>query len=155
VRVNVIGPWKKGFRKPLWVMTSLTPEKSLEIYRARMRIEESFRDLKSLLNLDKIVNKTQDNMEKMVALGLIAYAIGLLVGESIRDHQYASSEPAAATMSRNQNPTQKSKYWKPYSGLCVLLKQKIMLTHQVLEKVILAVQRAFVCLVPGDVRCYV
>jgi len=155
VRVNVIGTWKKGFRKPLWVMTSLVPEKGLEIYQARVKIEESFRDLKNLLNLKKIVNKSQDNMEKMVALVLIAYAIGLLVGESIRDHQYGSSEPTDATISGKQNPTHKGKYWELYSGLFVLLKQKVTLAHQLLEQVILAVQRAFACLVLGDVRCYV
>jgi uncharacterized membrane protein YwzB len=118
-------------------------------------IEESFRDLKSLLHLDKIVNKTQSNMEKMVALVLIAYAIGLLVGESIRDHLYASSEQAPATTSGQQDPPHKGKYWTLYSGLFVLLKQKVALTHQALEQVILAVQRAFACLVLGDVRCYV
>jgi hypothetical protein len=155
VLVNVIGTWKKGFRKPLWVMTNLAPEKGLEIYQARAKIEESFRDLKSLLHLDKIVNKTQSNMEKMVALVLIAYAIGLLVGESIRDHLYASSEQAPATTSGQQDPPHKGKYWTLYSGLFVLLKQKVSLTHQVLEQVILAAQRAFACLVLGDVRCYV
>ena len=155
VLVNVIGTWKKGFRKPLWVMTNLAPEKGLEIYRARMKIEESFRDLKSLLHLDKVVNKTQDNMEKMVALVLIAYAIGVLVGESIRDQLYGSSEQAHATTSGNQDPAHKGKYWTLYSGLFVLLKHKITLTYQVLEQVILAAQRAFACLVLGDVRCYV
>jgi hypothetical protein len=39
VLVNVIGTWKKGFRKPLWVMTNLAPEKGLEIYQARAKIE--------------------------------------------------------------------------------------------------------------------
>jgi hypothetical protein len=94
-------------------------------------------------------------MEKMVALVLIAYAIGLLVGESIRDYLYGSSEPARATTSGKQNPAYRGKYWTLYSGLFVLLKQKITLTHQALEQVILAVQRAFACLVLGDVRCYV
>jgi hypothetical protein len=155
VLVNVIGTWKKGFRKPLWVMTNLAPETGLAIYQARTKIEESFRDLKSLLHLDKVVNKTQNNMEKMVALVLIAYAIGLLVGESIRDHLYGSSEQAPATTSRQQNPAHKGKYWTLYSGLFVLLKQKVTLTHQVLEQLILAVQRAFACLVLGDVLCYV
>jgi hypothetical protein len=94
-------------------------------------------------------------MEKMVALMLIAYAIGLLVGESIRDHLYGSSEQAQPAASEKRNPVPKAKYWTLYSGLFVLLKQKITLTHQVLEQVILAVQRAFACLVLGDVRCYV
>lgn len=155
VLVNVIGTWEKGFRKPLWVMTTLAPGKGLEIYQARMKIEESFRDLKSLLHLDKVVNKTQSNMEKMVALVLIAYAVGLLVGESIRDHLYGSSEKASATTSGQQDPAHKGKYWALYSGLFVLLKQKITLTHQVLEQLILAVQHAFACLVLGDVRCHV
>jgi len=155
VLVNVIGTWEKGFRKPLWVMTTLAPEKGLEIYQARMKIEESFKDLKSLLHLDKVVNKTQSNMEKMVALVLIAYAIGLLVGESIRDHLYGSPEQASATTSGQHVPAHKGKYWALYSGLFVLLKQKITLTHQVLEQVILAVQRAFACLVLAGVRCYV
>lgn len=155
VLVNVIGTWKKGFRKPLWVMTNLAPEEGLGIYQARTKIEESFKDLKNLMHLDKVVNKTQSNMEKMVALVLIAYAIGLLVGESIRDHVYGSSAQAHATTSGKQGPAHKSKYWKLYSGLFVLLKQKILLSHQVLEQVILAVQHAFACLVLGDVRYYV
>jgi len=155
VLVNVIGTWEKGFRKPLWVMTNLSPDEGLEIYQARMKIEESFRDLKSLLHLDKVMNKTQDNMEKMVALMLIAYAIGLLVGESIRDHMYGSTEPPRATTSGKQDPAHKGKHWTLYSGLFVLLKQKITLTHQALEQLISGVQHAFACLVLGDVRCYV
>jgi len=39
-------------------------------YEAR----ESFRDMKNLLGLEKLMNKHRDNMEKMVALLLIAYA---------------------------------------------------------------------------------
>jgi len=101
------------------------------------------------------MNKTQENMEKMVALMLIAYAIRLLVGESIRDHMYDSTEPARATTSRKQDPARKGKHWTLYSGLFVPLKQKIALTHQALEQVISAVQRAFACLVLGDVRCNV
>ena len=40
-----------------------------------MKIEESFRDLKSLLGLSKIMNKSRERMEKMVAMVLLAYAI--------------------------------------------------------------------------------
>lgn len=63
VAVNLIGIWKLGHRKPLWVMTDLEPEQGLRTYKARFKIEESFRDLKSLLNLNKIMNKSQSNME--------------------------------------------------------------------------------------------
>ena len=42
--------WEAGCSQPLWVMTSLEdPRKGLEIYRRLMTIEESFKDLKSLL----------------------------------------------------------------------------------------------------------
>ena len=147
VRVNVIGIWRKGFRRPLWVMTNLVPEEALQIYLARMKIDESYRDLKSLLNLDKIMNKIQVNMEKMVALVLIAYAIGLLLGESIRDRVYGPPE---------DTPTaRQGKYWKLYSGLFVLLKQKMPLPNHILEQVVSGVQDSFACLALGNVRCYV
>ena len=42
-----------GFNNPLWIITSL------ELYFKRMRIEICFRDLKSLLYLDKIMNKSR------------------------------------------------------------------------------------------------
>ncbi|MFN3929268.1 MAG: transposase [Thermoflexus sp.] len=88
VRVNVAGEWRKGLEEPLWVITDLEPEKGLAIYRQRMKIEECFKDLKDLLSLAKIMNKKQENMEKMVAMVLMAYAFGLLVGEELRDLVY-------------------------------------------------------------------
>jgi transposase len=39
----------------------------LLIYDERMKIEESFRDLKRLLNLEKVMNKKRENMEKVIA----------------------------------------------------------------------------------------
>ncbi len=56
VRVQLIGRWKKGLSEPLWGMTNLEPPHALHIYLARMKIEESFRDLKSLLHLDQVRN---------------------------------------------------------------------------------------------------
>jgi hypothetical protein len=49
VQINLIGYWRKSQSTPLWVITSLEPETGLEIYQARMKIEESFRDCKDLL----------------------------------------------------------------------------------------------------------
>jgi len=46
----------------------LKSEKGLEIYSARMKIEESFRDLKGLLGMERLMNKTKEKMEKMIAL---------------------------------------------------------------------------------------
>jgi len=54
-----------------------------------MKIEESFKDLKSLLHLDKRMNKSRERMEKMIALTLIAYTLGYLVGEAAREVGYA------------------------------------------------------------------
>lgn len=150
VPVNVIGIWRKGFKRPLWVMTNLDPELALKIYRARMKIDESFKDLKSLLGIDRVMNKRQANMEKMVALLLIAYAIGLLVGESLRDEMY-NGPPSDADSSQPRT----GKRWKLYSGLFILIKQKIWLSQQLLERIITAVLRTFTRLVRGDVRTYV
>ena len=88
VPVNIIGIWRPGMREPLWVMSNLAPERALKIYLGRMKIEEAFRDLKSLLGLDRPMNKTQHNMEQLAVLTMIAYAVGLLVGEALRDELY-------------------------------------------------------------------
>jgi len=84
VFVNVIGVWQKGFSDPMWIMTNLKAEEGLVIYLKRMKIEQTFRDLKSLLNFHKLMNKRRTLMEKMVALILIAYAVALVVGETLR-----------------------------------------------------------------------
>jgi hypothetical protein len=89
VFVNVIGVWHKGFSEPMWIMTNLKAQDGLEIYSQRMKIEEAFRDLKSLLNFRKLMNKRRTLMEKMVALFLIAYAIILVVGEALRASLFA------------------------------------------------------------------
>ncbi len=84
VFVNVIGVWQKGFSDPMWIMTNLKAEEGLAIYLKRMKIEQTFRDLKSLLNFHKLMNKRRILMERMVALILITYAIVLVVGETLR-----------------------------------------------------------------------
>lgn len=114
VFVNLIGVWKEGFSKPLWVMTNLDAKQGLEVYAQRMKIEESFRDMKSLLGLEKLMTKRRDHMEKMVALLLIAYAIGLWLGETLRSTLF---------------PKDTRKH-KMYSGLFVLLKLKLALSRQ-------------------------
>ena len=114
VFVNVIGIWQEGFSKPLWVMTNLEAERGLSIYLQRMKIEESFRDMKSLLGLEKLMNKRRDHMEKMAALLLIAYAIALWLGETLRSMLFPEG-------------TRKHKL---YSGLFVLLKLKLTITKQ-------------------------
>jgi Transposase DDE domain len=89
VCVNVIGTQKKGFSNPIWVMTNMSATIGLTYYLERMKIEEAFRDLKSLLNFHKLMNKRRSQMEKMVALLLIAYALALILGEALREHLFA------------------------------------------------------------------
>ena len=130
-------------------MTNLEPEQGWKIYQKRMKIEQSFRDLKSLLCLDKVMNKSQAKMEQMVAMVLLTYTIGLLVGESIRDHLYGGQG----------NPGQKArrhgKRWALYSGLFVLVKQKIQIAAEALERIMQQVKSAFRLMVLGDVRTIV
>jgi len=105
IKVHLSGHWQGGFKEPLWVMTNLEePEEALKIYQSRMKIEESFKDLTSLLNLDKIMNKSQEYLEKMIDMVMLAYAVGLLIGESIRETSY------------------KGKKAENYSGLFIFLK---------------------------------
>ncbi len=85
--MNLAGEWARGLRKPLWVITHLQPEAALTIYKARMNIEQAFRDLKSLLRWDKIMNKTRRNIEDDCHR-LLAHAITLLIGEDIRERIY-------------------------------------------------------------------
>lgn len=139
VEVNLAGRWEKGFKKPMWVISSLkvNPSEALEIYGLRMKIEECFRNLKSLLDLDKIMNKKRVNMEKMVALTLLAYSIGLLLGEEIRDRVYVGAK------------------WKQYSGLFILLKRSDGAVKRIWKDIVESVYSFFRTLVFGNVRTHV
>lgn len=50
-----------------------------------MKTEEAFKDLKRLLGLEKLRNKTVEKPEMVVALLLLASVAGLLVGEFWRE----------------------------------------------------------------------
>jgi transposase len=70
IRVNVAGHWKDGFKEPLYVVTNLEPREGMKIYKERMKIDQSFRDLKNLLAIDKNMSKTKDRMEKLMGRDL-------------------------------------------------------------------------------------
>jgi hypothetical protein len=108
VFVNLVGSWHKGFSEPMWVMTNLDAQQALSIYLQRMKIEESFRDMKRFFGLTKLMNKHRDQMEKMLALLLIAYTISLWLGEDLKSATFQENSP------KN----------KLYSGIFVLLKLK-------------------------------
>jgi hypothetical protein len=133
VFVNVIGVWRGGFSKPLWVMTNLKAEDGLAIYLQRMKIEECFRDMKNLLGLEKLMNKRRSYMEKMVALLVIAYVIGLWLGETLRETLFPGDN-------RKHNL---------YSGLFVLLKLKLMISLQDYTRISLQALVAFSLLTLG------
>jgi len=160
VLVNVIGIWKKGLDEPMWIMTNLEARQGLKIYFARMKIEETYRDLKSLLGLTKLMNKQQVYMEKMVSLLLLTFTIGLLVGEELRDLLYG--EPITGDQEVDEKERvpgtpalKKGKKWKRYSGLFVLLKQKWSLSDEQKTAVLSAALATFHTLVYSNVRSFV
>ena len=151
---------EEGLDEPMWIMANLDARQGLQIYFARMKIEETYRDLKSLLGMTRLMNKRQVYMEKMVALLLLVFTIGLLVGEELRDLLYgepvAEDEPVNDQDRIPGDPTRKKgKKWKRYSGLFVLLKQKWSLTHDQMADVLLAAFTNFLALLLPHVRTFV
>lgn len=156
VKVNLIGTMQKGLSKPLWVVTTLKPDEGLEIYQKRMKIELTFRDCKDLLHLPKLMNKQQRHLEQMIALTLIAYNIGLWYGEALRDVIYAKVKPSqlgrslAGKLTIYGHPK-----WSIYSGLFVLLKQKLRIPRSEITLVAKEATDAFAYLIYGNVRSFV
>ncbi len=160
VCVNVIGTWGKGFKDPLWVMTNLEAKQAQQIYFARMKIEESFRDLKGLLGMTRLMNKQQQIMEKMLALLLIVYAIGLLIGEGLRDHLYGELiQEQDEVPEKERIPgspfLKKGKKWKRYSGLFILLKQKWSLSASEWQNLLASALASFLTMVQHPVPTHV
>jgi hypothetical protein len=158
VKVNLIGYWRKSLSKPLWVITSLEPKRGLELYLKRMKIEETFRDCKDLLHLTKLMNKKQPLLEQMIALSLLAYVVGVWFGEAIRDVVYGLADITQLSEAlHNKSPVDVNAHpkWLLYSGLFVLLKQKLRLSTDQVNAVSQAAASAFATLVHGNVRTFV
>jgi hypothetical protein len=134
VKVNLAGEWVRGLGEPLWVIANLEPEVALTTYKARMKIEQAFRDLKSLLRWDKIMNKTRRNMGRMTAIMLLAYAIALLIGEDIRERFYHGKKT------------------RLYSGLFILLKHRIQLAREAIEESVTRAYSLLSSIITGSVR---
>lgn len=157
VPINVIGVWKPGLSEPLWVMTDLQPEVGLRIYFQRMKIDESFRDLKNLLHLDKVMNKKPEYLEKMIALVMLAYSIGVLTGEELRDVIFGEPIPAERQVPMTERipgkpQLRQTQKWKLYSGLFVLLKQKVDVALKDRRQIFRAVLSVFTGLTQHPVR---
>jgi hypothetical protein len=158
LKVNLIGFMKKGLSKPLWVITSLGPEKGLKIYQQRMKIEQTFRNCKDLLHLPKLMNKLQVHLEQMIALTLIAYNIGLWYGEALRDVVYGQIQPHQlhdSLAGKLVVDTRSHPKYLIFSGLFILLKQKLKLSRHVILLISHEVIQAFEMLVYGNVRTFV
>jgi len=155
VPVNLIGEWQKGFKKPLWILTNCEPEKGIEIYKKRMKIETSFRDLKNLLHIDRVMHKSKAYLDKMLALVLMTYAIALLMGEAIRDVQYAGINPKYVDLWVDPDLPRSSK-WYSFSGLFLLLKRCLRLDRSTLRTISYSVLSLFSTLLFGkNVRSFV
>jgi len=158
VKVNLIGYWRKSLSKPLWIITTLEPKRGLEIYLKRMKIEETFRDCKDLLHLTKLMNKKQPLLEQMIALCLLAYVIGVWFGEAIRDIVYGKldvTQVPEALLNKSLVDAQAHPKWLLYSGLFVLLKQKLRLPCEQVEIIAHTAAGAFAALIFGYVRSFV
>ena len=158
VNVNLIGYWRKSLSKPLWIITSLEPKRGLEIYLQRMKIEQTFRDCKDLLHLTKLMNKKQSLLEQMIALCLLTYVIGVWLGEALRDVVYGKLDIAqVADALLNKPPIDANAHpkWLLYSGLFVLLKQKLRLPCKQTVAITNVAASAFGNLICGDVRTFV
>ena len=116
-----------------------------------MKIEICFRDLKSLLHIDKVMNKSQQYLDKMLAMVMLAYAVCILVGEGIRDVQYAQVDPDDLNL-LSTPVTEKSSRWYLFSGPFLLLKQRYRLAKDILRRIIAAALRIFTNLVFANVR---
>jgi len=141
-------------------MTDLEARHGLWIYFARTKIEETFRDLKTLLGMTKLMNKQQVYMEKMLALLLLTFTIGLLIGEEIRDLLYGEPISEGEQIPDQEripglSARKKGKKWKRYSGLFVLLKQKWSLSKEQISAVLSASLDTFLALVQPRVRTIV
>jgi hypothetical protein len=158
VKVNLIGHWRKSLSKPLWIITSLEPKRGLELYLKRMKIEETFKDCKDLLHLTKLMNKKQPLLEQMIALSLLAYVVGVWFGEAIRDVVFGLIDISQlAETLHNKSPVDVNAHpkWLLYSGLFVLLKQKLRLSADQVATISQVAADAFAILVHGNVRSFV
>ena len=154
VCLNVVGVWRYGFKEPIWLMTNLQPEAGLALYEQRMKIETCFRDLKSLLHIDQVMNKSQVYLNKMLAMVMLAYAISLVVGEAIRDVQYAQVTPSEVNLLNIPEVDRRSR-WFLFSGPFLLLKQRYRLERRVLRQIVKAALVIFAHLVFANVRTLV
>jgi len=86
VRVNLVIYKKGGEGEPFVLATNSEPnEKMIEIYLTRMKIEQTFGDMKSQMGIESMMVRDLGKVMKMVLLMNIGLNVGVIVGEKIRE----------------------------------------------------------------------
>jgi len=91
----------------------------------------------------------------MIALTLIAYNLGLWFGEALRDVTYGHIKPSQVQLclvGKLKVDLKKYPKWAIYSGLFVLLKQKLRISKNELRLLTQQAEKAFAILIFGNVR---
>jgi hypothetical protein len=104
------------------------------------------------------MNKKQPLLEQMIAFCLLAYVVGVWFGEAIRDVVYGKLDLVQVPDALfNKSPTDTNAHpkWLLYSGLFVLLKQKLRLSSKQVQAVSNVAAAAFGDLIYGNVRTFV
>jgi hypothetical protein len=94
----------------------------------------------------------------MIALCLLAYVIGVWFGEAIRDVVYANlpvSRLKDALLNTPPVDANAHPKWLLYSGLFILLIQKLRLSQKQVDAIAQASAAAFSLLICGNVRSMV
>ena len=111
-----------------------------------------------MLNLPKLMNKRQCHLEQMIALTLIAYTIGMWFGEALRDVIYGHLKPNQLQKSlegKIKVDIKRHPKWGTYSGLFILLKQKLRTSRYELSLITQETATSFAKLIYGNVRTLV
>jgi hypothetical protein len=93
-------------------------------------------------------------LDKMLAMVMLTYAVCILVGEGIRDVQYAQVDPDELNL-LSVPWVEKSSRWYLFSGPFLLLKQRYRLGRDMLRRIIAAALQIFSNLVFANVRTLV
>ena len=128
IKVNIAAEWQSGMAEPMYIVTDCEPSRGLKYYKIRMKIEESFKDIKDKLGFTKLMNKKLENLLKLILIGLLAYNILMLIGERLREVVF--------------NRTERRKF----SGLHLLFNMLYCYTRSKLKTAIRHVQKYLRCL---------
>ena len=90
---GLVPAWMNGFKNPLFIITNLDdPSQAMDLYLERMKIEQSFRDLKDKLGIHKCMSKKYSNLKKMLVIAMLAYMLLCISGETIREMYFSQKK---------------------------------------------------------------